>query len=48
MIEVPAAALLSGNNNVTVEFVNGQTCHAAFAYTRQPGTQVAIRNVVCQ
>jgi outer membrane usher protein len=39
---------LSGNNSVTVEFVNGQTCHAAFAYKRQPGTQVAIRNVVCQ
>ncbi len=39
---------LSRNNNVTVEFVNGQTCHAAFAYSPQPGTQVAIRNVVCQ
>ncbi|MBB3234317.1 fimbria/pilus outer membrane usher protein [Phyllobacterium endophyticum] len=39
---------LSGNNNVTVEFVNGQTCLAAFAYKRQPGTQVAIRDVVCQ
>lgn len=39
---------LSRNNGVTVELADGQTCHAAFAFAPQPGTQVTIGNVVCR
>jgi outer membrane usher protein len=40
--------LSSGDNMVSIELVSGHSCHAAFAYQPKPGSQVTIRNVVCQ
>ncbi|MHC1548852.1 fimbria/pilus outer membrane usher protein [Phyllobacterium sp. K27] len=39
---------LEAQNSVTVELADGSICTARFAYQAAPGTQVKIKNVVCQ
>jgi outer membrane usher protein len=39
---------LSARNEVIVNISAVKTCHAAFPYDPQPGTQVLIKNVVCR
>ena len=39
---------LAASNTVTIERPDGGSCHAEFAYTPQPGQQVAIQDVACR
>lgn len=39
---------LGASNRITVDLLDGSTCEAVFNYRPQPGSQVKIKDVVCQ